>query len=228
LRLLDFFAIRGCGGLFATTFTARSKRAHASGSNSTIGLADFDMDYPTIKIKKLDAARRQLRTAIRLWFTAGDPVSIHTLASASHEIIHTLFRRKGLHGLMFDTDQIKDKHRGDWAKLFKDSASFFKHANRENESEIEFNTGSNMAVIIAGVHGLHRMGEPKELEDSAFMYWLRIQHPNFFVKDKVRDGDGVDPFEKIRNVDKTEFFEAFELVWRPSEPMPLPRRIFPR
>jgi hypothetical protein len=33
LRGLGFF-IRCCGGLFATTFTARSKRAHASGSNS--------------------------------------------------------------------------------------------------------------------------------------------------------------------------------------------------
>ena len=33
----------------------------------------------TIVVTKLDAARRQLRTAIRLWFQEADPVSIHTL-----------------------------------------------------------------------------------------------------------------------------------------------------
>jgi len=31
-----------------------------------------------LKLTKLDAARRQLQTAIILWFTNGDSVSIHT------------------------------------------------------------------------------------------------------------------------------------------------------
>jgi hypothetical protein len=43
-----------------------------------------------IKITKMDAAKRQVRTAIKLWFMEEDPVSIHTLVSAAHEIIHTL------------------------------------------------------------------------------------------------------------------------------------------
>jgi hypothetical protein len=30
------------------------------------------------KVSKLDAAKRQLETAIRLYFSDGDPVSIHT------------------------------------------------------------------------------------------------------------------------------------------------------
>jgi hypothetical protein len=60
-----------------------------------------------ITVSKLDAARRQLRAAIRLWFQGEDPVAIHTLISAAHEIVHTLFKRAGLHGLMFDTDTSK-------------------------------------------------------------------------------------------------------------------------
>jgi hypothetical protein len=57
-----------------------------------------------ITVTKLDAAKRQLRTALRLWFDDGDPVSIHTLLAAAHEIIHTLYRRKGLRDLLFDSD----------------------------------------------------------------------------------------------------------------------------
>ena len=41
-----------------------------------------DNDLQKLHVTKLDAARRQLETAITLWFHDGDPVSIHTLAAA--------------------------------------------------------------------------------------------------------------------------------------------------
>ena len=34
----------------------------------------------SLKVSKIDAATRQLDTAIELWFSGGDAVSIHTLA----------------------------------------------------------------------------------------------------------------------------------------------------
>lgn len=46
LGLLPFLAL-GCGGLFATTSTARSKRCHASGSNSTSLMGFFAMPDTT-------------------------------------------------------------------------------------------------------------------------------------------------------------------------------------
>jgi hypothetical protein len=45
---------------------------------------------PTLKVSKTDVAKRQIETAIRLWFFSGDPVSIHTLAAAAHQILHDL------------------------------------------------------------------------------------------------------------------------------------------
>ena len=47
-------------------------------------------EFEKISISKLDAACRQLDCAIELWFADGDPVSIHTLACASHQIIHDI------------------------------------------------------------------------------------------------------------------------------------------
>jgi hypothetical protein len=43
-----------------------------------------------MKITKLDAAKRQLATAIRLYFEDRDPVSVHTLVMAAGEIIDRL------------------------------------------------------------------------------------------------------------------------------------------
>jgi hypothetical protein len=53
------------------------------------------MDDTKIVVTKLDAARRQLKTAIKLWFEDGDPVAIHTLIVAAYEIIDILAGAKG-------------------------------------------------------------------------------------------------------------------------------------
>jgi hypothetical protein len=47
------------------------------------------------RITKLDAAIRQLDTAITLWFTEADTISIHTLACSAHQIIHDINQQKG-------------------------------------------------------------------------------------------------------------------------------------
>ncbi len=43
-----------------------------------------------IKISKHDAARRQIFTAIRLYFNHGDLVSMHTLAAAAFKITQNI------------------------------------------------------------------------------------------------------------------------------------------
>jgi hypothetical protein len=48
------------------------------------------------KVSKLDAAKRQLETAIRLYFSDGDPVSIHTLTAAAYNILRDVTKQKGV------------------------------------------------------------------------------------------------------------------------------------
>ena len=91
-----------------------------------------------IRVPKLDAAKRQLHTAIQLWFEDGDPVSIHTLVSAAHEIIHTLFKRKGLKGLLFDNPDIPAQVRSEFAQAIKSAANAFKHARDDPTGTTEF------------------------------------------------------------------------------------------
>ena len=65
----------------------------------------------TIVVTKIEAARRQLRSAIELWFADADPVSIHTLSAASYQIIHDLNRKNNGSDLLLDTIVIKDEYR---------------------------------------------------------------------------------------------------------------------
>jgi hypothetical protein len=93
-----------------------------------------------ITIGKLEAAQRQLRTAITLWFDDGDAVSVHTLAFAAYEIFHAVSEHRDPYrrGLLFDTLLIKDEFRCDWNKLVRREANFFKHGDRDAEAVIDF------------------------------------------------------------------------------------------
>jgi hypothetical protein len=166
----------------------------------------------TIRVTKLDAAKRQLRTAITLWFTGGDPVAIHTLVSAAHEIVHTLFRRKGLTGLTFDSPVIRDERRRDFAKLIKQYATFFKHAQRDPDSQIDFNPELNDWLLVATANGLWRMGEAQGTTELILNAWLRLHDPSLFPKDVFAESIPIETLIEFRNLGKKEFFETFKIA----------------
>ena len=83
------------------------------------------MQSTPVTLSKLDAMQRQLDTAIHLWFAEADPVSIHTLASAAHELLHALYKKQGLSGLLFDFPNVKEEYRSFMAKELKKYFNFF-------------------------------------------------------------------------------------------------------
>jgi hypothetical protein len=164
-----------------------------------------------LKITKLDAAQRQLRSALRLWFSDGDPVSIHTLLAAAHEIIHRLYRNKGFVNLVFDTDLIKDEHRGEFAKKLKEAPNFFKHANRDDtDASILFNPEANDYLAIFVVQALADMGEEFGLEERAYIWWLLIHGPELFQsKAKFLP---VEIVQNLKGINKKQFLQACEFL----------------
>jgi hypothetical protein len=163
-----------------------------------------------LEITKLDAARRQLRTALHLWFGDGDPVSIHTLLAAAHEIIHRLYRNKGLVNLVFDTDLIKDEYRGEFAKKIKEAPNFFKHANHDTDKSILFNPEANDYMAMFLLQALADMGEEFGLEERAYIWWLLIRGPHVFQsKGKFLPAEIV---QNLKGINKKQFLQACELL----------------
>jgi hypothetical protein len=172
----------------------------------------------TIKINKMDAAKRQLRTAIELWFMEADPVAIHTLAFASHEIIHALYRRIGLSDLLFDSDLVKDEHRREFGHWIRSDAAFFKHGRKDPDGVTNFNTAVNEMILAMSVAGLQRMGEPPELPERVFLQWLLIHRPTWFDGDRLGDRLPVDALAKVTMIGKKNFYEACCVLFGQPDP----------
>jgi hypothetical protein len=167
-----------------------------------------------LTIGKFDAARRQLNAAIKEWFCGGDPVVIHTLASAAYEIIHALSlqRNPNRRDLLFDTDNIKDEFRKDWKDLLRKPANFFKHADRDGDSVIEFNPRQSDGFILFSSLGVSLCGERNTTVESAWIMWLQIQDPKYltekgrkFFADKIP----IESLEYARSLSPADFFHYF-------------------
>jgi hypothetical protein len=119
-----------------------------------------------------------LRTAIRLYFEGGDPVSIHTLVAAAHEILHELHRRKGFKGLLFNTPLVEKQEWSNWSSFIKKPANFFKHAkpNEKDESH-ELNTVVTETMMMACVKALAEIENDAGMEELALTYWSLFTMP---------------------------------------------------
>lgn len=165
----------------------------------------------TITTTKLDAARRQLRTALQLWFNDGDPIAIHTLVYAAHEIIHRLFRLKGLNDLLFDSILVQEDKRADFNRSLKEHANFIKHANREADPEasIDFPLHFNDLFLVISVGALNRMGERLEPIERALVAWHSLHQPDFFSTSEFKELMTIESVERLRQVGRGEFLKRF-------------------
>ena len=176
-------------------------------------------------ITKIDAARRQLQTAIELWANDGDPVSAHSLAFAAHQIIHDLNRRNGGPNLLLDEPSIRPEKKNEFANLVKRDANFFKHADNRTKGkikppmEIDFDVDSNELLISITIVGLQYLGQALTELEIAFYTWYRVNRP-----DLLTDA-GRELFEKsipaqaaaaLRKMPRKEFLKEFIKVHRAS------------
>jgi hypothetical protein len=178
-------------------------------------------DSKGITVSKLDAARRQLQTAITLWFSNGDPVSIHTLTYAAYEIIHSLSKKKnpGRRDLFFDSFVVKDEYRDQFNVFIKRHANFFKHANKDGDAVIEFKPILTELFFLFSILGVEFCGERHNIEESAFMFWLYFHKPHLLTdhgRKKFIEGISIDHLNNIRAIPKNDFLQAI----RTAQAMP--------
>jgi hypothetical protein len=91
----------------------------------------------SIPIKKLDAARTQLETAILLFFDNADPVSIHTLTCAAYDVIDGVNQHRGGKEMWVKRRYTQLQGRPNRAQL-NEVQNFLKHGDKDPEGTLEF------------------------------------------------------------------------------------------
>lgn len=154
----------------------------------------------------------QLATAIEMWFNDDNPVAVHTLACAAHQIIHDLNRQKKGPPLLLDSDFIKPEFRKEAVALLKKPSGFFKHADfrKNRDPQIEFDPRLSEGFLLFSLAGLRYLGHKFNAYEFTFFSWALIHRPQY-LSDKGRklfsENFTVEHVEFIRKASKQEFFE---------------------
>ena len=172
---------------------------------------------PTEIITKFDAATRQLDTAISLWFSDGDAVSIHTLACSAHQIIHDINQQKGWRDLLYDSLVVKEEYHHELKRLLKGHYNVFKHSEKDPDVTMEFNPSLTETFILFSLFGLELFGIKHNEIRGAFIIWHAIHNPDRLTeKGKKQYVENIpsESISKIRNMSRSEFFNNYTLLRR--------------
>ena len=88
---------------------------------------------------KLQAAKAQLQTAVRVFFEDSDPLSVETLCATVLGILHPLAEQHGVKGLLNNPDLIPREMESIWYKKLHEVPNFLKHADRDWDTTMEYN-----------------------------------------------------------------------------------------
>lgn len=89
-----------------------------------------------IKLSKIEAARRQIESAIWLWFLDGDTVSIQTLAAAAERTLLELAELWGARAWPSSARYLPKQKRPARPLRSDDAADFFKEAKADESCEV--------------------------------------------------------------------------------------------
>lgn len=131
-----------------------------------------------LTISKLEAARRQLDTAITLYFDNGDSLSVHSLASASFRLLFDLYPSMRNDGYSARIDELIQ--RIGW-KRFSSTANFLKHADQDPDALLGHHTMEAAEGVIGLASCLYRrLNGDFSTQMRAFDCWTEALHPEAF------------------------------------------------
>ena len=136
--------------------------------------------YMTETLTKLDAARRQLVTAIRLHLADRDAVSVYTLATNAQEILSTLCDKNGVRSLRSNIARPAGMTDAEMqTKLINPARNFFKHADRDSDGlRPEFGETDCDHIILIPCFDINELEGKTPVEAQVFLTWYGALYPS--------------------------------------------------
>lgn len=162
-------------------------------------------------ISKLDAAKRQLDTAISLYFKNADPVSIHTLTAAAHQILMDLAKIEDIKSFMKDTSIIRKGKEKEFLAMINEAENFFKHAERDPKGLLKFNPEETEALLLDAVEMYMQVTKEMPEDMSIYRVWFLLKNPEI-VSDKTKDNlkEKNINVERFKSKTRPEFYSTMK------------------
>jgi len=127
-----------------------------------------------IWIGKIDEAKRQLCEAIRMFFGERDPVAIHTLVAAAHQVFFDIARRQDVVSIVKPVDKSSPSGEAAHNKRINFAINFMKHADKDPDTKINVSPLSLLTqdLLMDAVRMLQCIDGNLPIEAKTFWTWF--------------------------------------------------------
>lgn len=144
------------------------------------------MEKNYITLTKEEAAKRELNHAIKMFFRRDDPICVHLVASAAHEILYHLCCHKGLKPSMKHKIEVLPKEKQKEILYHLDKAyNYLKHAKHDANDNLTFSIEHIEAILIDACVMYQELFTSLSHNTSVFHTWFFLKyahdmngHPN--------------------------------------------------
>lgn len=139
-------------------------------------------------VTKIDAAKRQLNTAITLFFQEGDAVSIHTLSAAAYEVLFAIGKGKIDFDTLAGAQCIKEEKKDEFLGLLFKAKNFFKHGKKDPHASLDFDPWQSELFLYDSVRIYHHLTGKQTVEMAFYNLWFMMRYPEYFHYPKDPQG----------------------------------------
>lgn len=134
---------------------------------------------PTHQLNKREVIKDQIEAAIKLFATYEHHVAVHSLASASKQILKDI-SKKNDGDFSFNLEVwAKPEHIKEYRAHMNAAANFFKHADKDSDEEFDFNEECNDLLLLTCIMGFREVVETPTPIMCAFIGWFTALKPEF-------------------------------------------------
>ncbi len=144
-----------------------------------------------IQVTKLDASKRQLEVAIDLFFLSCDPISIHTLTSASYNILRDHYKKDAQEVFIKNEilKYVKENMKKRMLNKINEAENFFKHADRDINVVLDFRPKQTEYLMWEATQIYYDITKKKPDKFNIYNYWFAANHKNLFVEKNIQEID---------------------------------------
>ncbi len=141
-----------------------------------------------IHLSKLDAAKRQLEIAIRLFLSNSDIVAIHSLAASSHTLLRDLSKKRGKNSWAKDKvlGFVKPEFRKKYIDTINKPDNFIKHADRDAEEILKFVPLHTEILLIDSCSMYQILTSELTPYIMSYRMWFFTNYPDTISNDNVK------------------------------------------
>ena len=166
-----------------------------------------------VRVTKLEAAKRQIESAIWLWFVGDNLVSVHVLTAAAHRLLLELAALRETSAWPYTAAYLPKQTYKDRRAKSQNPVTFFKHAKKKETYEVSEQWTE--LYLFDAVMAYTSLADDRSASAlmSTFVLRLGVQRQDLFVPDAFslleRRVSKTFNLERLERLSKIDFLKEF-------------------